>query len=144
MVDIPFPGGWLIGFAMLFNLLAAHAVRFKLAWNRTGILLIHAGIIVMMFGELITGLFAVEGQMIIQASAPRSTSIVIRSGEDRVCRSSTTIDALEDLTGWISGRRGALLKPGTTRHRRQQRLPFKMEVIQYMVNSDVVGWPRGA
>src|SRR5262245_44860678 len=30
---IPFPGGWLIGSAMFVNLLAAHAVRFKLTWN---------------------------------------------------------------------------------------------------------------
>src|SRR6185369_13493610 len=31
---IPFPGGWAIGLAMFINLVAAHAVRFKLTWNR--------------------------------------------------------------------------------------------------------------
>src|SRR5262249_49664635 len=35
----PFPGGWLIGGALLVNLLAAHLVRFKLSWKRSGILI---------------------------------------------------------------------------------------------------------
>src|SRR5205823_3591661 len=61
----PFVGGWSIGFALLFNLLAAHAVRFKLTWKRSGILILHSGLIVMMLGELVTGLFAVEAHMII-------------------------------------------------------------------------------
>src|SRR5712692_1637742 len=44
----PFPGGWLIGSCLLVNLLAAHLVRFKLSWKRSGILLIHAGLILLM------------------------------------------------------------------------------------------------
>jgi cytochrome c biogenesis protein ResB len=48
------------------NLLAAHAIRFKMSWKRSGILLIHAGLIVMMMSELITGLMAVEGNMTIR------------------------------------------------------------------------------
>ena len=62
---LPFPGGWLIGGLLLVNLLAAHAVRFKISWKRSGILLIHAGLIVMMVSEFITGMFAVEGNMTI-------------------------------------------------------------------------------
>src|SRR5438445_13176121 len=57
----PFPGGWLLGGILLVNLLADHAIRFKMTWKRSGILLIHAGLIVMMMSELITGLMAVEG-----------------------------------------------------------------------------------
>src|SRR5262245_26420790 len=59
----PFPGGWLLGGLLLVNLLAAHAIRFKVNWKRSGILLIHAGLIVMMLSELFTGLFAVESRM---------------------------------------------------------------------------------
>src|SRR5216683_4119842 len=61
--SFPFPGGWLIGGILLVNLLAAHAVRFKLTWKRTGILMIHSGLVLMMLGELLTGLFAIEGKM---------------------------------------------------------------------------------
>ena len=36
-----------------------------MTWKRSGIFLIHAGIVVMMLSELITGLFAVEGAMVM-------------------------------------------------------------------------------
>ena len=62
-LGFPFLGGWSLGVLLLANLLAAHAVRFKLGWRRAGILLIHAGLIVLMMSELVTGLFAVEGNM---------------------------------------------------------------------------------
>src|SRR5262245_60419042 len=58
---IPFLGGWSIGAVLMTNLLAAHLVRFKLSWKRSGILLIHSGLAVMMVGEFITGLYQVEG-----------------------------------------------------------------------------------
>src|SRR5437588_6485641 len=61
----PFPGGWLLGGLLLANLLAAHAVRFRVTWKRSGILVLHAGVVVIMLGELITGLFAVESRMTI-------------------------------------------------------------------------------
>ena len=38
-------------------------MRFKISWRRSGILLIHAGIVIMMLSELVTGLFAIEGNM---------------------------------------------------------------------------------
>src|ERR1700677_1709832 len=57
--SIPYPGGWLLGTLLLVNLLAAHAIRFKVSWKRSGILILHAGLILMMLGELVTGLFAI-------------------------------------------------------------------------------------
>src|SRR5262249_21060994 len=65
--SFPFPAGWTLGGLLLLNLVAAHAVRLKLTPNRLGILLIHSGLIVLMLGELITGLFQVEARMVIAA-----------------------------------------------------------------------------
>ena len=61
----PFFGGTTLGLLLLVNLLAAHAVRFKLSAKRAGILAIHGGLIILMLGELGTGLFAVEQRMSI-------------------------------------------------------------------------------
>ena len=47
---IPFPAGWTLGTLLMINLLAAHAIRFKLSWKRSGILLLHSGLILMMAG----------------------------------------------------------------------------------------------
>jgi hypothetical protein len=63
--SFPFLGGTTLGLMLLVNLLAAHTVRFKLSAKRAGILAIHAGLIVLMLGELGTGLFAVEQRMSI-------------------------------------------------------------------------------
>jgi hypothetical protein len=60
---VPFVGGYVIGWVMFFNLLAAHAIRFKLTWKRSGIFLLHAGVIVLLAGEFLTGQLAVETRM---------------------------------------------------------------------------------
>ena len=130
-VVVPFPGGWLIGGAMLVNLLAAHAIRFKLAWNRSGIILIHAGIIVMMLGELVTGLYAVEGQMVIQIGETGNTVIDARNAELAVILN--TADPKKDDVVVVPGR---FLQ--TSAALDNEKVPFKVEVIQYMANSKLV------
>ncbi|MBI3410388.1 MAG: cytochrome c biogenesis protein ResB [Planctomycetes bacterium] len=62
-VGIPFPGGWLLGGLLLANLIAAHLTRFRVSWKRSGILILHGGLILLMIGELVTGLYAVEGNL---------------------------------------------------------------------------------
>src|SRR5262245_44547928 len=65
-IKLPFPGGNTIGWLMFINLLAAHAIRFKLTWRRSGIFLLHAGVIVLLAGEFMTGQMAVETRMMIK------------------------------------------------------------------------------
>lgn len=62
---IPLPGGALLGCLLIVNLLAAHGARFKLRWNKAGMLLIHSGILLMLVGELFTGFLGKEAQMTI-------------------------------------------------------------------------------
>jgi hypothetical protein len=133
-IVVPFPGGWLIGTAMLINLLAAHAIRFKLSWNRSGILLTHAGIIVMMLGELITGIYANEGQMIIPVGKTANTVIDARSSELAIIR---TIDPKTDNVVSIPSR---LMRTGSTVD--QEKVPFRIEVIQFMANSKLLDAPN--
>ncbi len=60
---LPFPGGMLLGALLLLNLIAAHARRFQLRWNKGGLILVHLGIILMLLGELFTALLSEESQM---------------------------------------------------------------------------------
>jgi hypothetical protein len=126
---VPFPGGWLIGGAMLINLLAAHAIRFKLTWNRSGILLIHAGIIVMMLGELITGLYAVEGQIIIPIGGTENKVVDARTAELAIIR-RVEDDVKKDEVVTVPGR---LMQTGADIE--DEKVPFRIVVIQYMANS---------
>ena len=64
--DIPaplFPGGYFLGGLLLINLIAAHIYRFKLEWKKAGIQLTHIGVILLLIGELLTGLLQSESQM---------------------------------------------------------------------------------
>ena len=130
---LPFPGGTLLGFAMLINLLAAHAVRFKMTLNRVGIFLIHIGIIVMMLGEFITGLYAVEGSMIIYIGGKSSTVVHPTQSQLAVIR---TIDEKNDEVVTVPA--SMLVRDATIEN---ADLPFKIHVIEYMVNSELNHMP---
>lgn len=132
--SFPYPGGWLLGGLLLGNLLAAHAVRFKATWARSGILVLHAGIIVMMLGELITGLYAVEGSMTIEENG--SSNFV----EVRTKIELAVIDPSDPKEDSVVAVPGSRLRVRETI--RDERLPFNLEVLQYMVNSSPTRPPR--
>jgi hypothetical protein len=124
----PYPGGWLLGGLLLANLLAAHLVRFKLSWKRSGILLIHAGLIILMVSELITGLFAVEWHMIIDedhsanyAEDQRSTELAIIDPSD------PEEDKVVVVPATLLKKKGNVIRDTT--------LPFDVRVERFMVNS---------
>lgn len=87
---IPFPGGMLLGAALLLNLLAAHIRRFRLRWEKAGMFLVHGGIVLMLLGELFTAVLSEESQMRLDEGqtsnysvSPRETElVVIESGAD--------------------------------------------------------------
>jgi hypothetical protein len=127
--SFPFPGGYVLGGALLVNLLAAHAVRFKVSWRRSGILLIHSGLIVMMLGELVTGLFAVEGNMSINIG---SASNYVEHADHTELAFVKRLDKQDDVTVVAEKtlRKGGLIQDAA--------LPCDVEVREYMVNSNIV------
>lgn len=132
---LPFPGGKLIGSLMLINLLAAHAVRFKLSWKRFGILLTHAGLIVMLVGEWVRLEYALEGHMRIEKGASANYLEHDRFAELAVIDFS---DLSKDQVVAIPGE---LLQAQPMI--KDERLPFHIEVNQYMVNSILVDNEKG-
>ena len=57
-IPVPvFPGGYFIGGLLLINLVSSHVYRFKLGWKKSGIFLTHFGLIFLLVGELLTGLW---------------------------------------------------------------------------------------
>jgi hypothetical protein len=132
--SFPFPGGWLLGGMLLVNLLAAHLVRFRLGWKRSGILLIHAGLVVMMISELATGLLAVESKMTLKRGESANFVDVSNRVELAFIDSS---DPKEDHVVAIPEtvlRQGGII--------RDARLPCDVQVLQYAKNSNLVN-PQG-
>src|ERR1017187_8934862 len=62
-IPLILPGGYLIGTLLLVNLVAAHIYRFQLTTKKIGIQLAHAGVILLLVGQLATDMLAREMQM---------------------------------------------------------------------------------
>jgi hypothetical protein len=127
--SFPFPGGYIIGGALLINLIAAHLVRFRISWNRSGILLTHAGVILLMLGELVTGLFAVEGTMTIETG--QACNFVDHADKVELA----VVDSSDPKTDHVVVVPGTLVKENRGGVVTNEQLPFDIEVVRYLINS---------
>lgn len=128
---IPFPGGYAIGGLMLLNLIAAHVTRFRLKASHMGTWLIHFSLILLLLGELLTSLYAVESQMVLDEGAAKSYSEDTRSVELAVIDPSP---ADHDVVATIPGSR--LARGGEIRG---QGLPFEVRVDAFFPNAQILG-----
>jgi hypothetical protein len=134
---IPFlPGGWLIGLVLLVNLLAAHIQRFHLWRKQTGIILIHAGLILLLGGQFLTEVFQTESQMRIEVGDTKNYSESDRKNELAV------IDVTDpDKDRVVAIPESLLAKGGEIR---TPELPFTLRVEKYYPNSAPAGPMSGA
>jgi hypothetical protein len=85
-IPILLPGGYLIGTMLLLNLVTAHIYRFQLTAKQIGIQIAHAGVILLLLGQLATDMLARESQMRFAegetksyAESPRNYELAFRS-----------------------------------------------------------------
>ncbi len=121
------PGGYLLGAVLLVNLIAAHAVRFQLTKKKIGIILLHLGVILLLIGQLLTGLFARETQMRIDegqtagySEAPREVELAV------IDRSDPNFDQVVAIPEAALTRGGTIQNP---------TLPFTLKIRQFMGNT---------
>jgi ResB-like family len=128
----PFPGGWLLGTLMLANLVAAHLVRFKITWKRAGIITIHAGVILLMVGELVTGMYAIESTMTLKKGEKSDFVDATHMFEIAI------IDPSDAKTDTVTTVPHQLIKmPGKISH---SELPFDLEITAYWRNTNREGY----
>jgi len=127
----PFPGGLTLGVLLFVNLLAAHLVRFKLTWKRSGIILSHAGVLLLLVGEFVTGAFAKEGNMSIVEGGTANYVEDIRTSELAIIDPSGSSD---DLVVVIP--QSFLEDSGVISN---SLLPFDIAVVRWMGNSGLLG-----
>ncbi|HXT38524.1 MAG TPA: cytochrome c biogenesis protein ResB [Candidatus Angelobacter sp.] len=127
-VPIALPGGYLIGTSLLVNLIAAHIKRFQLTTKKIGIQLTHAGVILLLVGQLTTDLFSQETQIHFFEGQTRSYS---ESGTHYELAFVTDVDA--DTVEVVAIPERLLARGGEVKH---EKLPFVIRVKSYWRNSD--------
>lgn len=80
-VAIPMPGGHLLGYLLLINLLTAHLSRFKLTAKKLGINVLHAGLILLVISEFMTDYLAIESQMSVNEGGSSNYTFSITEKE---------------------------------------------------------------
>lgn len=129
-IIVPLPGGYLLGTALLANLLAAHAVRFKFVWQKSGILLTHIGVIVLLVGQLGTDMFARESRMSFAEGEWRNYTEDFHKTELAILSDATGSD-LEDV---VVIPESTLAAGGEVRH---AKLPFILRIRSYAENASI-------
>jgi hypothetical protein len=122
-----FPGGYLIGAALLLNLIAAHSSRFKLTRDKIGLWIIHAGLILLILGQLATDLFAIESQMHLRQGQMKNYSEADRV--DELAITDITDKKLETVVAipeWVLAKKGDI---------HNDQLPFVVRVKEFYANS---------
>jgi hypothetical protein len=117
------PGGYLIGTLLLVNLVAAHIYRFQLTTKKIGIQLAHAGVILLLVGQLATDMLAREMQMHFSEGETKSYS-----------ESATDYELIFKNGNQVTAIPQRLLKPGD--ELKIDNLPFTILVKYFWKNSD--------
>ena len=122
-----FPGGHLIGGVLLLNLIAAHVRRFRWRWDKAGIQLTHAGLIIMLAGGVMTDIFSVESHMRIKEGETKNYSEEIDAVELAV------VDASDPQFDQVTAIPSDNLKEGELII--HDSLPFRILVKKVYANS---------
>jgi hypothetical protein len=122
-VPLLLPGGYLLGVLLLVNLVCGHIYRFQLTTKKIGIQLAHAGVIVLLIGQLSTDLLSRELQMHFNEGETRNYS-----------DSATEYELMFFASNTVTAIPEKMLKTGSELH--LDSLPFTVRVKQHWHNSD--------
>jgi hypothetical protein len=127
-IPLILPGGYLIGTMLLANLLAAHIYRFQLSVKKIGIQLAHAGVILLLVGQLATDMLAHESQIRFAEGQTKTYAESSRNYE-----LAFTTDAGANLEQDIIIPPKLLARGGEIQN---QNLPFTINVKSFWKNSE--------
>lgn len=135
-VSIPvFPGGTLVGLALVANLIASTIKRLQFTWQKAGLWIVHVGLILLVAGEFATGAFQVDtnmaievGQTVNYVEAPRSMELAIIDTTD------PAYDDVYSIPEATLAREGTVRVPGT---------PLSIRVRKFYRNANLSALAQG-
>jgi hypothetical protein len=124
-----------VGGLLLLNLLASHVYKFRFSLRKSGIILTHAGLILLLIGELVSGLLQEDFQMQLSLKEPTNYS------ESFLRNELAIIDTTDKETDTVTVIPEKLLTPGGSLQ--QPSLPFVVKVREYYPNATLEMRPEG-
>ena len=127
-VPVPvFPGGYLVGGLLFFNLLASHFYRFKFTWKKSGIFMTHIGLLLLLVGELLSGLWQEDTLLTMREGETLNYS------ESQLKNELAIIDVTDPKTDLVVAVPENVLARGRTIE--HPDLPFRIETRSYYQNA---------
>jgi hypothetical protein len=126
-----FPGGALVGLVLMVNLVAAQARRLELSWKKSGLWIVHAGLILLFVGEFITGVYQVDTRLAVEVG--QTVDFVESPREHELVVTDVTDPAVDDVYGIperVLARAGEVAIPGT---------PVTVKVRRFFRNAQLAG-----
>jgi len=122
-----FPGGYLIGGLLLINLTAAHIYRFTLSWRKSGLFLAHLGLILLLVGELLSGLWQQDYSMRLSEGDTKNYAESFRENELVIVDATDAkFDEVVAIPEKLLARKSPIQHP---------KLPFRVVPKTYYPNS---------
>jgi hypothetical protein len=123
------PGGLSVGTLWFVNLVAAFVMRFRFEKKSAGILVSHFGLILLLAGQGLTQLLAVESQLPIQEGSTANYSE--STFETELAITMTSDPAFDEVVSIPYDR---FSEPGTIR---TPALPFDVRIVRFFRNADL-------
>ena len=124
-----FPGGALAGFVLAVNLLAAQGRRLELSFKKAGLWVVHAGLILLVVGEFVTGMYQRDDRLSFEVG--ETTNYVSSPREVELAVVDTTdpgFDEVYSVPGSLLARSSEVRVPGT---------PLTIRVRRFMENAQL-------
>lgn len=129
-VTVPiFPGGYLVGGLLLANLIAAQIYRFGFSFRKIGTVLTHGGLMLLLVGELLSGLWQKEYHMRLNEAETKNYAESFRDNE--LVLADVTDPQVDHL---VTIPEALLEQHATVQH---PKLPFRVVTKAYYPNSSL-------
>jgi cytochrome c biogenesis protein ResB len=124
-----FPGGALVGLVLAANLIAAQTKRLAFSFNKFGLWIVHAGLILLVAAEFVSAAFQIDARMPIEEG--QTMNYVERTDGYELALTDGTDPAFDDVYGVPD----TMLRPGT--QVAIDGTPITMRVLAYYRNAEL-------
>jgi hypothetical protein len=135
LLYLPFPGGALVGLLLTISL-TVRTLDIKRTWAKAGIILVHAGLVVLFGGEFIAGMMQIDTSMAIETG---QTVNYVQSYKDMelavIDETDPAWDEVYSVPDTLLSKGGSIAIPGT---------PLSLNVKRYFPNAELTPLPPGA